>query len=144
MTPITGRPPTRARTASRPTAAAVLQATTRHFTPCAGQCRCGLHRVARHGVRALRAVGQPRGIAQVHEALVRQRAQQRGQHREAADPRIEDADGRAVQCAYASGRSCGNAITSRIEGESVKNMTSRSMPTPSPAVGGMPYSSART
>src|SRR6266568_1902824 len=45
--------------------------------------------------------------------------------------------------AYASGLSCGNRITSRIDGLSVNNMTSRSMPTPSPAAGGIPYSSAR-
>src|SRR5690606_4818586 len=43
-----------------------------------------------------------------------------------------------------SGRICGNRITSRIEGESVKSITRRSIPMPSPAVGGMPYSSART
>ena len=42
------------------------------------------------------------------------------------------------------GRSCGNKITSRIDAESVSNMTSRSIPIPSPAVGGMPYSKART
>jgi len=37
-----------------------------------------------------------------------------------------------------SGRNCGNKITSRIECESVSNMVNRSMPIPSPAVGGMP------
>ena len=42
-----------------------------------------------------------------------------------------------------SGRMCGNNKTSRIEGESVKSITKRSMPMPSPAVGGMPCSSAR-
>ena len=46
--------------------------------------------------------------------------------------------------AQSSGRMCGNSSTSRIDGEFVKNMTNRSMPTPRPAVGGMPYSSART
>ena len=40
------------------------------------------------------------------------------------------------------GRMCGNRITSRIVAESVRNMTSRSMPMPSPAVGGRPYSRA--
>jgi len=40
-------------------------------------------------------------------------------------------------------RMCGNKSTSRIEGESVSSMTSRSTPMPSPPVGGMPYSSAR-
>src|SRR5581483_378812 len=42
-----------------------------------------------------------------------------------------------------SGRSWGNRITSRIDAWFVKSMTRRSMPMPSPAVGGMPYSSAR-
>ena len=31
-------------------------------------------------------------------------------------------------------------MTSRMEGESVSSMIRRSMPTPSPAAGGMPYS----
>ena len=39
--------------------------------------------------------------------------------------------------------SCGNNSTSRMLGESVSSITRRSMPTPSPAAGGMPYSSAR-
>ena len=38
----------------------------------------------------------------------------------------------------------GNRITSRMDGLSVRIITSRSMPIPSPAVGGSPYSSART
>ncbi len=42
-----------------------------------------------------------------------------------------------------SGRICGNRITSRMLGLSVSNMTRRSMPMPSPAVGGRPYSRAR-
>jgi len=37
-----------------------------------------------------------------------------------------------------SGRSRGNRITSRMEWELVKSITRRSMPTPSPPVGGMP------
>ena len=45
--------------------------------------------------------------------------------------------------AQASGRRYGNSRTSRMDGESVNSMTRRSMPTPSPAAGGMPYSSAR-
>ena len=43
-----------------------------------------------------------------------------------------------------SGRMCGNSRTSRMDGELVYSMTSRSTPKPSPAAGGMPYSSART
>ncbi len=43
----------------------------------------------------------------------------------------------------ASGLRCGNSTTSRIDDESVKNITSRSMPIPKPAAGGNPYSSAR-
>ena len=42
-----------------------------------------------------------------------------------------------------SGLICGNNNTSLIEGELVKNITNRSTPIPSPAVGGMPYSRAR-
>jgi len=42
-----------------------------------------------------------------------------------------------------SGRSCGNRMTSRMVGAPVSSMTRRSMPMPSPAVGGRPYSSAR-
>ena len=38
----------------------------------------------------------------------------------------------------------GNRMTSRIDLLSVRSITSRSTPTPSPAVGGSPYSSART
>jgi len=41
-----------------------------------------------------------------------------------------------------SGRICGKSRTSRIEGESVNNITNRSIPMPSPAVGGMPCSNA--
>ncbi len=43
-----------------------------------------------------------------------------------------------------SGRMCGNRITSRIEGEPVRIMARRSMPTPQPPVGGRPCPSART
>jgi hypothetical protein len=43
-----------------------------------------------------------------------------------------------------SGFMCGNSSTSRIDGESVNSITMRSTPMPRPAVGGMPYSSART
>src|ERR1700730_13197882 len=39
-------------------------------------------------------------------------------------------------------RISGNRMTSRIEGLFVRSITSRSTPTPSPAVGGRPYSSA--
>ena len=38
---------------------------------------------------------------------------------------------------------CGNRITSRIDGLSVRSITRRSTPIPSPAVGGSPYSIAR-
>jgi len=42
-----------------------------------------------------------------------------------------------------SGRISGNSSTSLMDGESVSNITRRSMPIPSPAVGGRAYSSAR-
>jgi len=38
--------------------------------------------------------------------------------------------------------SCGNRITPRIDGWLVSSITRRSMPTPSPPVGGIPYSRA--
>ena len=41
-------------------------------------------------------------------------------------------------------RMCGNKMTSRIDGLPVRTITRRSMPIPSPPVGGRPYSSART
>ena len=44
----------------------------------------------------------------------------------------------------AFGRMSGKRITSRIEREFVKSIARRSIPTPSPAVGGMPYESAST
>ena len=43
-----------------------------------------------------------------------------------------------------SGRMCGKSSTSRIDGELVKSITMRSTPNPKPAVGGIPYSRART
>ena len=43
-----------------------------------------------------------------------------------------------------SGFMCGNSSTSRIDGVFVNSITMRSTPMPSPAVGGKPYSSART
>jgi hypothetical protein len=44
---------------------------------------------------------------------------------------------------YSFSRICGKRMTSRIEGESVKIITVRSIPMPSPAAGGSPYSRAR-
>jgi len=52
-------------------------------------------------------------------------------------------EGKAKSAYSASGRMCGNKITSLIVGESVNNITKRSMPIPSPAVGGKPCSNAR-
>jgi hypothetical protein len=49
----------------------------------------------------------------------------------------------AASAAY-SARICGKRITSRMFAASVSSITSRSMPMPQPAVGGRPYSSART
>ena len=42
------------------------------------------------------------------------------------------------------GRIVGKRMTSRIDAESVKNITKRSIPIPSPPVGGSPYSRACT
>ena len=48
-----------------------------------------------------------------------------------------------ARAAQPSLRSDGNRITSRMLGESVSSITSRSMPMPQPPVGGMPISRAR-
>src|SRR4030095_10012646 len=53
--------------------------------------------------------------------------------------RIELAKGREPRHRASSFWSGGNRITSRIDGESVSSITRRSMPMPSPAVGGKPY-----
>src|SRR4030042_2574029 len=45
---------------------------------------------------------------------------------------------------YCSGFNCGNNITSLIDCELVSNITSLSIPIPSPAAGGIPYSRALT
>src|SRR5206468_12095988 len=50
----------------------------------------------------------------------------------------------AHQLSPASGRRCGNRITSRIEVTPASSITSRSTPIPRPPHGGSPYSSART
>src|SRR5205085_11797125 len=87
----------------------------------------------------------------------RDRDEQRGD----ADGQTEHADARhhdrvrAAACApeitagdarfdHARGRINGKRITSRIDDETVRIIATRAMPTPSPAVGGMPYSSAFT
>ena len=49
-----------------------------------------------------------------------------------------------AEIVYSSGRMCGKSSTSRIDGASANSITVRSTPNPSPAAGGMPYSSART
>ena len=103
------------------------------------QCGRALQGIAHDGFGALGAVRKPCGIAEVNEILGGHGRTQRPQYRQAADARVEHAD--RVQD---SGRMCGNSRTSRIDGEFVYSMTSRSTPNPSPAVGGMPYSSART
>ena len=47
-----------------------------------------------------------------------------------------------IRLRYAFGRIVGNAITSRMEGESVKSITILSIPIPIPPAGGIPTSSA--
>lgn len=49
-----------------------------------------------------------------------------------------------VHYEFPLGRINGNRMTSRIEGLLDSSITNRSMPTPTPPVGGSPYSSART
>ena len=56
---------------------------------------------------------------------------------------LSDGEGEEDDRFHSSRRICGNRITSRIAGLSVRSITSRSMPMPQPPVGGRPYSSAR-
>ena len=126
--------------------------------PAPEQCLGALQGIARHGIGTLGAVGQPGRIAEIDEVLRRQRVGQRAQHGETAHARVEHADGRIApdRCGqrhrtrrparafYSSGRMCGNKSTSRIDGAFANSITTRSTPSPNPAVGGMPYSSART
>lgn len=61
-------------------------------------------------------------------------------------PREEVAQGYKEFKTHTGQDSCfnsGKKMTSRMDGESVRSMTRRSMPMPSPAAGGMPYSKAR-
>ena len=60
----------------------------------------------------------------------------------AARQTVPDSSAAAVRAAD-SARNSGNRITSRMACESVSSITSRSMPMPSPAVGGSPWLSAR-
>src|SRR5262249_34822646 len=50
---------------------------------------------------------------------------------------------RQLQPRHHSGRSVGKRITSRMFGVFVRYMNRRSMPIPTPPIGGMPYSMAR-
>jgi len=54
----------------------------------------------------------------------------------------ERTSGSWVESSHCTGFMVGNAITSRIEGLSVISIASRSMPMPSPPIGGMPNASA--
>ncbi len=130
------------RIAGNPPAEAVLHATTSALMSSSRSFCAACTEYFRNGLSALGAVRQPRGVPEVDERFARQLRPQRLEHRKPADTGVEHADRRVVHST--SGRMCGNRITSRIDGESVRNIARRSIPTPSPAVGGMPYSNART
>src|SRR5262245_18355800 len=80
--------------------------------------------------RKVRATAARRQVPQAEEQLERQ-------------PTLHSASA-AGDCVPPSGRRWGNRITSRIDGELAKSIVRRPMPIPTPAAGGMPYSSART
>src|SRR5205085_365870 len=75
------------------------------------------------------------------DAENRDHADQGEQFRSAAAPQIPPGDGQ-LESSH-SGRSVGNRITSRMFAVFVRYMNSRSMPIPTPPMGGMPYSIAR-
>jgi hypothetical protein len=128
-----------------PPSSSTLKASSAEADAPPHQCVGALQRVAHHGCRTLGAVGQARRVAKITEILGREDCAQSAQHRQTADAGIEHADRTDRYAARQdSGRRCGNSSTSRIDAEFVYSITRRSTPSPRPAVGGMPYSSART
>src|SRR5262249_50821519 len=97
---------------------------------------------ARSARRALRPGGRD---------PARQRAARRGGGPAPPPPRSDSGSGLRLRpwigshpCRPPSGRMWGKRITSRMDGELVSTMARRSMPTPTPPAGGMPWPSART
>ena len=77
------------------------------------------------------------------EDVVPVRDQAEGEIRADLPGRSCDENPHRSQCAYCC-RSAGKRITSRIDSLPVKSMARRSMPSPIPPVGGIPYESAST
>jgi hypothetical protein len=166
ITPITGTFSICPLIVGNPTEDAVLHAMTRHLTPySASACAaCSEYRATVSGlfvpygrravsprytkfscgnlaVRALRTVRPP--TPESNTPMGCDACGARVDPRGATLGRGERAERAQLLNHSVSGRICGNRMTSRIDGESVKNITSRSIPTPRPAVGGIPYSNAR-
>ena len=103
---------------------------------------------------------EPRQDVRLEAGEERQREDERRDAEDEADERgpCDDADLRVAargeevapgeqgfdQRPVPFGRMSGKRMTSRIDRELVKSIARRSMPTPSPAVGGIPYESAST
>ena len=81
------------------------------------------------------------------EVDARARDEERHRGRDGDQARDPDGSGQRlhveVRAGPASGRSSGKRMTSRIDAAFVSTMTSRSIPMPKPAAGGIPCSSAR-
>ena len=84
---------------------------------------------------------RPRGRAPARRRLDRRAASERGRPRRRRGRSPSPARRRR---APSSGRRVGKRMTSRIVSTPASSITSRSMPIPSPPVGGSPYSSAST
>ena len=87
--------------------------------------------LAHHVVVAVLAPAEP-AVPRVERRAVG------GLRRQTGTPR-----GAPHQWSSCSGRSVGNKMTSLIDSTPASSIATRSMPIPSPPVGGMPYSSAR-
>ena len=80
-------------------------------------------------------------LTATRHAAHRDEADERQQLRAATAPQVSPGE-RQLETAH-SGRSVGKRITSRMFGVFVRYMNSRSIPMPTPPIGGMPYSIAR-
>ena len=83
----------RSSSASSAAAAALLHATTRGASPRVDEEVGDLERVLHDLVARLRTVREPAGVAEVHDRLVGQQVDERPQHGEPAEARVEHADG---------------------------------------------------
>jgi hypothetical protein len=92
-------------------------------------------RVARHGGRPLRPVGDASGVAEVDDVLVRKRLAERAYHGEPAQPRVEHTERRRAAAQRSRGplAACRGDPAQRHEGGAPRSRSSTAMRTATPA-----------